>query len=160
MSRVLRYFAVYFQWLPIAIGDSMQHGRDMRIAWTPFTNIVSWPRENIVSTGTFSTGWRGTGKTFVAQITTKRGRGKPPMAARIRGDLIVAKVRELERTEHKMDLVIVPRVARLFGVDPKTVWNALKEDRKAGPTGPIRLGSMQPLTHTHTGSCLGNNYLQ
>jgi hypothetical protein len=151
---MLQNFPVYFQWLPIAIGGSMQHGRDMRIAWTPFTNIVSCSVANLAS-GAISTGWRGTGRTFVAEITTKRRAGKPIAAARMRGDWIVAHVRELQRTDIKMDDRIVPEAARFFGVSVRTVWNALLQDRKPGP---IPLGSMRPFTHT-TGSCV-NNYLQ
>ena len=111
-------------------------------------NFVSWPVANLVSSGAFSTGWRGTGRTFTAKIVTKRGRGKPQTAARLRGDLIVAYVRELERTSpEKMDIHIVPKVAALFGVGVATVWNALRVDRKPGP---IDLGSIT-LAYTHTG---------
>ena len=122
----------------------------MRIAWTPFTNIVSCSVANLAS-GAISTGWRGTGRTFVAQITTKRRAGKPIAAARMRGDWIVACVRELQRTDVKMDDRIVPMAASFFGVHVRTVWNALAEDRKPGP---ISLGSMRPITYTHTGTCL------
>ena len=101
---------------------------------------------------TYPTGWRGTGRAFIADTGGKRGHGKPPAAARLRGDLIVAYVRELQRDNprRKLDSDIIRAAMRHFRISSaQTIWNALKADRKLGPyepmpPGPIRFSSARP----------------
>src|SRR5262245_41475577 len=112
------------------------------------TANIDWTTATVT---TIKTGWRGTGRTFVAQTMGKRRGGKPIAAGRLRVDLIVACVRELERDGGKLDACIVPAVADHFGVSIKTVWNALKEDRKPGP---ISLGWIGPLQRGKTYSTI------
>jgi hypothetical protein len=102
-----------------------------------------------MSSVTHRTGWRGTGRAFIADTGKKRRRGKPFLAARMRGDLIVAYVRELQRDKprRKLDADIIKQTAAAFKVDPKTVWNALRLDRKLGPYA-MPVGWIGPLKVT------------
>jgi hypothetical protein len=103
---------------------------------------------------TYSTGWRGTGRPFFAETVGKRRAGKPPAAARLRGDQIVAFVHELQRDQprRKLDGDIIRAAMRRFRVSSaQTIWNALKADRKLGPDAPMPIGPIR-LRITHTGT--------
>ena len=119
------------------------------VTLTPVTRCYTWPRDDITWLKTIPTGWRGTGRGFVADTGGKRRAGKPFAAARMRGDLIVALVRQLQQDKprRKLDGDIIKQASNAFKVDPKTVWNALRLDRKLGPGtyAPIPIGWIGPI---------------
>ena len=117
----------------------------------PMTRCYTLPHANFVGE-TYPTGWRGTGRAFIAETGGKHRAGKPFAAARMRGDLIVAYVRELQQDKprRKLDGDIILQATRHFKVDPKTIWNALRLDRKLGPYAPIPLGWIGPIRYGRT----------
>jgi hypothetical protein len=104
---------------------------------------------------TYPTGWRGTGRAFIAETGGKRRAGKPFAAARLRGDLIVAYVRQLQRDRPgprgTFSGQIIMDAAARFKTDTATMWRALRRDRKLGPYEPMPLGPVRlRITHTIT----------
>jgi hypothetical protein len=129
---MLQYISVCFQWFALAPGSSVRHTCDMGyrdsfdVKWT-------W-------SFTVPIGERQSRPLFMATVNGRRSAGKPFPAARLRRDRIVAYVRHLQQTEPSLIKVLVAKAAAFYGVDGKTVRNALREDRKLGPGGIIDLG--------------------
>jgi hypothetical protein len=70
----------------------------------------------------------GTGRLSIIYTTGKRGRGKPPLANRLKRDRIVAYVEHLQRTKPGRKLSrYVEEAADFFKCDERTVWNAWSE---------------------------------
>jgi hypothetical protein len=122
---MLQYISVHFQAFPLATGWCMRHDCDMDaesfdVKWTWGPPIpVMRPSGRLPGLYRFQTG--------------RRRPGKPPASARLRRDQIAAFVSHLEQTEPDMRKVLVAKAAAEFGVNGKTVRNALRDDRKLDP---------------------------
>jgi hypothetical protein len=68
----------------------------------------------------------GTGRLVIRYSTAKRRRGKPPLAARIERDRMVAYVLRLQKRGQSRSRA-VEATAEFFRCDERTVWTALRE---------------------------------
>ena len=114
MSRVSQEFSVCFQGLPVALGGSTQHTRDM----ANDSKLIKTLDRMVEDLGD--------------KLATVVLGHNPRLGRQVRDEQIRKWVDTYRAdTDAKLDAVIVPAAAKHFRVSKRTVWKALKLQQRA-----------------------------